>query len=75
METEGEGRQMNRILCSTGAIITKANGRDYGQLKGIVPKTLCDGLEFMMYQSWHGGHEEALLRALAPYDVPVLRAD
>jgi len=70
METEGEGRQMNRILCSTGAIITKANGRDYGQLKGIVPKTLCDGLEFMMYQSWHD-RTDALAEALAPFETPV----
>ena len=62
---------MSRILCSTGAIIAKANNRDYSLLAGIMPHLRCDGLEFMMYQSWHGSHEEGLLRALAPYDVPV----
>ena len=68
---EGEKKLMRRILCSTGAIIAKANNRDYSLLAGIMPHLRCDGLEFMMYQSWHGGHEEGLLRALAPYDVPV----
>ena len=42
---------MNRILLSTGAIIAKANNRDYGLLGGIMEKAQCDGLEFMMYQS------------------------
>lgn len=63
---------MSRILCSTGALIARANNRDYSLLADIMPRLHCDGLEFMMYQSWHGGHEEGLLRALAPYDVPVL---
>lgn len=62
---------MSRILCSTGAIIALANSRDYSLLAGIMPHLRCDGLEFMMYQSWHEGHEAGLIRALAPYDVPV----
>ena len=68
---EGKDEGMKRILCSTGAIIARANNRDYGLLAGIMPCLECDGLEFMMYQSWHEGHAQGLVHALAPYDVPV----
>lgn len=61
---------MNRVLCSTGAIITKRNGRDYDLLRTIVPQTDCDGLEFMMYQSWHD-QLEPLKNVLSEFDVPV----
>lgn len=61
---------MNRILCSTGAIITKRNGRDYNLLQEIVPQLECDGLEFMMYQSWHD-QTEALAAVLSAFDVAV----
>jgi sugar phosphate isomerase/epimerase len=68
---------MSRILCSTGAIITRKNDRDYNLLYTIMPNLQCDGLEFMMYQSWHRspggdeGHIEPLKRLLADYSVPV----
>lgn len=61
---------MNRVLCSTGAIITKRNGRDYELLRQIVPQMACDGLEFMMYQSWHD-RMDALERVLGEFSVPV----
>ncbi|MBQ8201610.1 MAG: sugar phosphate isomerase/epimerase [Clostridia bacterium] len=61
---------MNRILCSTGAIITKRNGRNYHMLREIMPRLACNGLEFMMYQSWHD-QTAALAEVLAAYDVPV----
>ena len=61
---------MNRILCSTGAIITRKNNRDYNLLREIVPQICCDGLEFMMYQSWHE-EIEPLRQVLADYSVPV----
>ncbi|MBR6667520.1 MAG: sugar phosphate isomerase/epimerase [Clostridia bacterium] len=62
---------MSRILCSTGAILTRRNNRDYTQLRTIVPQMKCDGIEFMMYESWYAGHIEALKMALADYSVPV----
>lgn len=62
---------MNQVLCSTGAIITKRNGRDYDLLREIVPETACDGLEFMMYQSWHD-QTESLKKALSAFPVPVM---
>ena len=61
---------MNRVLCSTGAIITRRNGRDYGLLREIVPQLDCDGLEFMMYENWHD-RTEALKAVLSEFDVPV----
>ena len=61
---------MNRVLCSTGAIITRRNGRDYGLLREIVPHLDCDGLEFMMYESWHD-RTDALKAVLSGFDVPV----
>ena len=62
---------MSRILCSTGAILTRRNDRDYNLLPAIVPQMHCDGIEFMMYQSWYEGHVESLKRVLADYSVPV----
>ncbi len=61
---------MNRVLCSTGAIITRKNNRDYNLLREIVPQIHCDGVEFMMYQSWHE-EIEPLKRVLADFDAPV----
>lgn len=60
-----------RILCSTGAIITRRNNRDYSLLHTIVPQMKCDGIEFMMYESWHEGHIEALKQTLSDFYVPV----
>lgn len=37
------------ILCSTGALIGKPNGRDYRLLESLSEKLNCDGFEFMMY--------------------------
>lgn len=44
---------MNRILCSTGAVIGRPNGRDYRLLGECMEKLTCDGFEFMMYETWH----------------------
>ena len=37
------------ILCSTGALIGRPNGRDYRLLEPLSKKLHCDGFEFMMY--------------------------
>lgn len=44
---------MNQLLCSTGALITRKNNRDYHLLTDIAPRLHCDGFEFMMYESWY----------------------
>lgn len=41
------------ILCSTGAFLGRANGRDYTLLADISRKLDCDGFEFMMYDDWY----------------------
>lgn len=42
---------MNQLLCSTGALIGRPNGRDYRLLGGLSKKLECDGFEFMMYST------------------------
>ena len=44
---------MNRILCSTGALIGRPNGRDFNLLSSLVPQLECDGLELLMYDTWY----------------------
>lgn len=42
------------VLCSSGALITRFNGRDPRLLRSIFPHIEADGLEFMVYPSWDG---------------------
>ncbi len=44
---------MNRILCSTGTLLGRPNGRDFSMLPSIVPNLHCDGLELLMYDTWY----------------------
>ena len=53
---------MHRILCSTGALIGRPNGRDFRLLYGAADRLRCDGFEFMMYESWY----EKLIRREHP---------
>ena len=43
----------NLVLCSTGALIGRPNGRDYRLLKDFAPQIKSDGFEFMMYSDWY----------------------
>ncbi|MCM1118554.1 MAG: sugar phosphate isomerase/epimerase [bacterium] len=67
---------MAEILCSTGALIGKANNRDYHLLQRLAGQLDCDGYEFMMYSSWYEEWE-----AMADYLVglglhmPVVHCD
>ncbi len=49
---------MHKILCSTGALIGRPNGRDYRLLKQFCPQLECDGFEFMLYSTWYDQIEE-----------------
>lgn len=51
---------MNRILCSSGAIIGKANNSDYTLLKEYKDYLNCDGYELMMYSSWYPDLDEVI---------------
>lgn len=44
---------MNKIYCSTGALIGRPNGRDYRLLSECIENIRCDGYEFMMYDTWY----------------------
>lgn len=48
---------MNQLLCSTGALITSKNNRNYKLLKNFSEILACDGFEFMMYDSWYENWE------------------
>ena len=42
-----------RVLCSTGALIGRPNGRDFTLLDACAGQIDCDGYEFMMYDTWY----------------------
>lgn len=44
---------MHKVLCSTGALITRKNGRDHRLLADFAEQLHCDGFEFMLYDSWY----------------------
>lgn len=64
------GEKVHRVLCSTGALIGRPNGRDYRLLTGCAENLRCDGYEFMMYDSWYG-QAEALARFLKDLALPI----
>ncbi|MBR4083804.1 MAG: sugar phosphate isomerase/epimerase [Lachnospiraceae bacterium] len=49
---------MAEILCSTGTMIGRPNGRDYRLLGKYASQLHCDGFEFMMYSTWYEKIEE-----------------
>ncbi len=67
---------MKRVFCSTGAIIGRANGRDFTLLRDIVPEIDCDGFELMFYSGWYG-REAELVREVGSLrrSFPVLHCD
>ena len=67
---------MHQILCSTGALIGRPNGRDYRLLKQFYPQLECDGFEFMLYSTWYNQIEEltAFLKSIQ-LPIPVLHCE
>lgn len=66
----------NKILCSTGALIGRPNGRDYTLLSRCAEQIDCDGFEFMMYDTWYG-ETDRLKEFMAnfPKPIPVLHVE
>ncbi|MBQ8952863.1 MAG: sugar phosphate isomerase/epimerase [Clostridia bacterium] len=64
------------ILCSTGAIVGRVNGRDHRLIMKYCPLLRCDGMEFMMYGSWYDKREE-VARDLAASGIsfPAMHVD
>ena len=67
---------MAEILCSTGALIGRPNGRDYRLLEQFSKQLNCDGFEFMIYSSWYDEIEDVIsfLRYLKLY-IPVVHCE
>lgn len=67
---------MNKVFCSTGAFIGRANGRDFKLLEKYIPEFSCDGFELMFYADWYGKADEltGFLCSLSA-DFPVLHCD
>ena len=42
-----------QILCSTGSMLGRPNGRNYRLLETYAPRLECDGFEFILYDSWY----------------------
>ncbi len=67
---------MAEILCSTGALIGRPNGRDYRLLEQLSKQIKCDGFEFMIYSSWYGEIDDVVdfLRSLK-LNIPVVHCE
>lgn len=61
---------MSRILCSTGAIIGRPNGRDITLLNKCIEMLECDGYEFLMYDTWYEKTDE-IRDFLSTVSVPI----
>lgn len=67
---------MNRILCSTGALIGRPHNGNFRMLEDCIPNLQCDGLEFMLYGQWYDKIHEltAYLKDLG-VPIPVFHAE
>ena len=64
------------VLCSTGAIVGRLNGRDHRLIMKYFPLLRCDGMEFMMYETWYDRrHEIARDLAASGIAFPAMHAD
>lgn len=67
---------MSQILCSTGAMIGRPNGRNYRLLPDLVHRLSCDGFEFMMYDAWYDETDEVTETVLAlNLPIPVMHCE
>ena len=51
---------MNQILCSTGSLVGRPNGRNHRLLAEFASQLRCDGFEFMMYDTWYEKVDEVV---------------
>lgn len=67
---------MHRVICSTGALIGRPNGRDYRLIASCVDHLQCDAYEFMLYESWYDQLEQlaGFLKSLS-LDIPVFHCE
>lgn len=67
---------MRRVLCSTGALLGRPNGRDYRLLRSYAPELECDGFEFMLYETWYD-ELDAMVREVSSLglSIPTLHCE
>ena len=67
---------MNRVLCSTGALIGPPSGWNFALLREYADRLDCDGYEFLMYGAWHE-QVDSLQRFLndLPISIPVFHIE
>lgn len=61
---------MGKILCSTGALLGRPNGRNFNLLPSLENQLHCDGLELMFYDSWYD-QQDALFSVLSKLRKPI----
>lgn len=61
---------MPRIVCSTGALLGRPNGRDFHLLPDLVKLLHCDGLELMFYDTWYDKTKD-LLSVVHTLSLPI----
>lgn len=67
---------MSKLYCSTGAIISLKNNRNYRLIKEFAPHIHCDGFEFLMYDSWYEEWEQiAEYLSNTDVDFPVFHVE
>lgn len=67
---------MNKIFCSTGALIGRPNNRDYTLIKEFAPRLECDGFEFMMYSTWYNKVDKLLDELINSHiEFPVMHCE
>ena len=67
---------MAEILCSTGAILGRPNGRDFHLLKDFSKRLNFDGFELLIYDDWYKDFDELIsfLQDLK-LNIPVIHCD
>ncbi len=65
-----------QILCSTGALIGRPNGRNYRLLETYAPQLDCDGFEFILYSNWYDQVSEVTDYLLSLHlNIPVMHCE
>lgn len=63
-----------KLYVSTGALCTRKNGRDWRVIPPAAENLDCDGLEFMMYDSWYD-RWETVVRDLLGLNFPTMHVE
>lgn len=60
---------MHRVLCSTGTMLGRPNGRDFRLLLQLEKHLPCDGLELLFYDTWYD-QTDALYHVVKQLSLP-----